>query len=74
MEEFEDSTFKKLKGLTPDEAWQIYTTVFNELIFMSDNSIVTLSDIEERMDREFKPYSLTYNQFQRIYSYDGNIS
>jgi hypothetical protein len=72
----EDDTLKRLKGLTYEEASEMYQKIFVEVSARLGHPIggVPLFELRPAVDKAFKPYGLTHDLFFKLAAYEGNGS
>jgi hypothetical protein len=72
----EEATFKKLQGLTREEAEDIHARVYDELLREHEsanpsapkpwNSAISISELRERVDKELLPYGWSFDKVVRF--------
>lgn len=60
----EDDTFKRLRGLTQQEASDMYDKVYEEA--MQSEGTVTIKDVKDYVDRALRPYGWSVERLEDL--------
>jgi hypothetical protein len=72
----EDDTFKMLKSITEDEAFEIYNNEYIKIATEYNHPIngLPISLLRARLDPILKPYGWSHDKLFNLRAYEGNVS